>query len=462
MHSPEVTADHVVVGSGVVAAAVALELAGRLGTVALVGDLGDRTGQASAAAGAMLGVFSEAGADEVPAERDAEVAERLAARRRYDGWLASLHAGDRPPLRVDPGVAVIANALGDDDRAGLAAIRAAAANAGATAEDLDPTGMPGYRPAPEARALDAVHLPDEGSVDTATLLEALALTLRAHAGVTVVDDRVTSLAGTTVTTRDGRRVQGATVVLAPGAGGTLLDDPELDLPFVFAGRGVSALVRGPVPGPAMAIRTPNRAFACGLHLVPRRGGLTYLGATNRLSTEADLDHEPTIEEIATVLDGTSRELDRRLGRAGVLAVRVGHRPVTADRLPLVGRTAQEHVLVATGTYRNGILLAPHLADLIAGEVDHPGALAAHRWRPDRPFVAPDLDALLEAGLDGLVGHLRDGDRRDELRGLLLAALRGNVGDGQGHRSVKAAARLLQRAPMTEVLPLVVDLLSRPR
>ena len=47
-------------------------------------------------------------------------------------------------------------------------------------------------------------------------------------------------------------------------------------------------------------------------------------------------------------------------------MRVGLRPKTADELPAIGRSStMPHVFHATGLYRNGILLAPLTASLVA-------------------------------------------------------------------------------------------------
>jgi len=47
-------------------------------------------------------------------------------------------------------------------------------------------------------------------------------------------------------------------------------------------------------------------------------------------------------------------------------VRVGLRPATADDLPVIGPSpTAPHVMYATGHYRNGVLLAPLTAQLVA-------------------------------------------------------------------------------------------------
>jgi len=53
-------------------------------------------------------------------------------------------------------------------------------------------------------------------------------------------------------------------------------------------------------------------------------------------------------------------------RATFLEARVGLRPATPDGLPFIGASLRSHRLIyATGHYRNGVLLAPLTAELIA-------------------------------------------------------------------------------------------------
>ena len=59
----------------------------------------------------------------------------------------------------------------------------------------------------------------------------------------------------------------------------------------------------------------------------------------------------------------------------------GLRPGTPDNLPLIGPGALDGLVLATGHYRNGILLAPLTADAVAELLDR---RAARRGRPRRP------------------------------------------------------------------------------
>ena len=63
-----------------------------------------------------------------------------------------------------------------------------------------------------------------------------------------------------------------------------LPDVARRIPPMVSGYGVSVLAETEDHKlPSSVVRTPNRAFACGLHGVPRGDGLLYLGATNIIS-----------------------------------------------------------------------------------------------------------------------------------------------------------------------------------
>ena len=73
---------------------------------------------------------------------------------------------------------------------------------------------------------------------------------------------------------------------------------------------------------------------------------------------------------------------------------MGFRPVVRDHLPVIGGTATRGLYVATGHFRNGVLLAPatahHLAEWIVGD-SAPAALA--------PFGVERLGAPVVAGVE---------------------------------------------------------------
>lgn len=470
-------ADALVVGGGVVGGAVALRLADAGLDVTLLAGPTDSAGQASRAAGAMLGVFSEVSADDRPARRDLDVGERLAARRLYDGWVADLADRSGVGVGIAPGLFVVANSEGEDDERALLAIAEAAASSGCAADSVSWRDVPGLQPEARARPFGVLHLPDEASVDTALLLDALDVVLAGHPMTDVVHDRAASLEPAAddeivVLLESGAQRRARQVVLAAGADTTrlLLASERLEpgLPPILSGRGVSMVVRAPFALPA-AIRTPNRGFACGTHLVPRAGG-AYIGATNRLSTMAPTARSARLDELSTLLGAAVVELNTELRHAELGAITVGNRPVTLDGLPLAGRTADPRLLVASATYRNGILLAPRLAEILAAEVLEPGSQSGHAFSPRRKLdIPPDGGWLSATAGRSLVaqltthgGRLAAGRSRelDQFVQLALVALTDDHGVDDGLR--RKLSRLIERAPLEEVVPLVFETVSRHR
>ncbi len=356
----------------------------------------------------------------------------------------------------------------DAERADLAAIARAAHSTCHPAELHHGADVDGLQPAAAPAA--ALWLPTEPSLDVSRLLGTLAAAVTGHRNARWTDAPVTSVTPNHTAIRlhgaDGAVVTCGRVVLAAGAGiPALLGEHGRDLgvPPVLAGRGVSLLLRTPLTV-EYTVRTPNGSFACGTHLVPRPDGRVYLGATNRLTLDPTFDGAATLDEVAVLIGDAACIIDHRLGGAELLRPQVGYRPYTLDHLPLVGATADPRVLLATATYRCGVLLAPLLADLVADEITEPVSLACHPYRADRPMPAPQLnDLLTPATLRWLADHLAGpggpgGNGRRELAAVLAAALPAVLA---GHDPVGAAmARLFARAPVAEVLPSLLTLAER--
>jgi glycine oxidase len=103
----------------------------------------------------------------------------------------------------------------------------------------------------------------------------------------------------------------------------------------------------------------------GAYLVPRDDGRLLIGATV----------EPTAFDERVTARGLSELLDAALAGAPALAdftpgeSWAGLRPGTPDGLPILGPTPVDGFFLATGHYRNGILLAPATARLIANAIE---------------------------------------------------------------------------------------------
>ena len=133
------------------------------------------------------------------------------------------------------------------------------------------------------------------------------------------------------------------------------------------------------------LTTCVRALVRGhsLYLVPRPDGRIVVGATQE---ELGFDTTVTAEGVHELLRDTI-DLCPGLADLELVETIAGLRPGTPDNGPVVGRTDLDGLLVATGHFRHGILLAPITADAVAD-------LVAGRPVPDElvPF-GPDRFAM---------------------------------------------------------------------
>jgi len=100
------------------------------------------------------------------------------------------------------------------------------------------------------------------------------------------------------------------------------------------------------------------------YIVPWADGTVLVGAT---SEDAGFDERATVDGVRQLL-ASAQDLVPALASAGFEGVRVGLRPGTADGLPILGPSRDPRILYAAGHFRNGILLAPLTARLIANYV----------------------------------------------------------------------------------------------
>jgi glycine oxidase len=168
--------------------------------------------------------------------------------------------------------------------------------------------------------------------------------------------------------------------------------------FVIAAGSWSGQVRAgdappvpvkPIRGQRLQLRCetpPLSQIAWGprCYLVPWLDGRVLVGATVE---DVGFDERST-EAGVSGLRAAAAELVPALGEARLEGVRAGLRPLVAGELPVIGRSStMHHVFYATGHYRNGVLLAPLTAALIADLVLH------GREHPDLAFVRPDRHGL---------------------------------------------------------------------
>jgi len=127
----------------------------------------------------------------------------------------------------------------------------------------------------------------------------------------------------------------------------------------------------PVKGQMIALSVPTgfvrrATWVPGAYLVPRDDGRLLIGATVE---STGFDERVTAEGIGELLHAALAAAPS-LGGFTMTESWAGLRPGTPDGLPCLGRTPIEGFFLATGHYRNGILLAPVTARLIADAIEH--------------------------------------------------------------------------------------------
>jgi glycine oxidase len=375
--------DAVVVGGGVIGLSVAWRAA-EAGLGVVVVDPSPGRGSTWAAAG-MLAPVAEAHFGE-----EALAALNVAAVRAWPGFAARLEAasGQHVHFRAD-GTLLVA---GDpSDRAATDRVLAFHQAIGLAAERLGARACRASEPLLAPGISGGVALPDDHQVDNRAVATALVGACRA-AGVTFAADEVTTVdvaAGRVqgVTLAGGDRLRAGVVVVAAGSrSGDLGGLPEGSRPPVRPVRGITVrlLAGDRVPHLRRTVRALLHGRTC--YLVPRVDGGLVVGATME---ERGNDLSVPLGGLADLLDDARRVVPA-LDEYSVVETASGLRPGSPDNGPLVGATATDGLVVATGHFRNGILLAPLTADEVVGLlVGGAGTGGAHATadRGDGPFAA---------------------------------------------------------------------------
>jgi glycine oxidase len=140
----------------------------------------------------------------------------------------------------------------------------------------------------------------------------------------------------------------------------------------------------PVAGQMLAIAVPRDAVRALVwlghrYLVPRGDGRLLVGATVE---SRGFDVRVTAAGMHDLLDAALAVAPALAGFA-VVETWAGLRPGSHDGRPYLGATALDGYVVASGHFRNGILLAPITARLIADLVTGAGANALTPFAPSR-------------------------------------------------------------------------------
>jgi glycine oxidase len=346
--------DVIITGAGIIGVSIALELQGR-GARVLVLDRGEPGRESSSAAAGML---SPADPETPPALRPLA----FASAKLFPAYVEKLEG--------------LAQMKVDFRRCGAIAFLEDASLGGvpvpAQYRPLGPEEIRQMEPALQAGDREAFFV-QEDSVDPALLMQAAlragtksGVEIRGHTEVHQISSR-------------GREVEVLT------SSGSLMGRTVIDCRGAWSGAPVR-----PRKGQSLYLQ-PERADllehvinAFEVYLVPRSSGKILVGATVE-----DIGFDKTVEaSVIGRLHRSAAALVPELATATITEHWAGLRPGTPDNLPIIGPTEIPGAFIATGHFRNGILLAPVTAQLVSDLiVGKPLGLDLSAFSPAR-FAAP--------------------------------------------------------------------------
>lgn len=227
----------------------------------------------------------------------------------------------------------------------------------------------------------AVHSPADHQVDNRWLVPALVEALRRAGGglhdyaavESIILDR--GRAGGVVVAGEARPAD--VVVLAAGAwSGGIAGIPREALPPVRPVKGQMLALQMDPAAPLLR----HVVWAGKAYLVPRLDGRLIIGATVE---ERGFDTTVTAGGMLSLLDAAWRALPG-IEELPVIESWAGLRPGSRDDAPVLGPSAIDGLVLATGHHRNGILLLPATVEAVAGTIlDGRLPQAAEPFRIDR-------------------------------------------------------------------------------
>jgi glycine oxidase len=347
------TCDVVVVGGGIIGTSIAHELSRRKLSVAVL-ERQEFLQEASWAAAGMLSPAPDcpAAIPLVPLGRAS-----LALYPQYVGAIeeaSSLRTGFRA------GGAIEALCHGDAERE-LSTLVALHHGLGLACEALPLEEALEMEPALGRDVRAAALLPDECTVNTRRLTAALLAAaentgVKLLAGVEAIGLIREGNRCTGVRTSIGKTYSASHVVFAAGCWSSRIPEIAHVAPTMPVRGQMAALVHA--GGPIRHVLRSERAY-----IVPRDFGSPQMLVVGSTLEHVGYEKGVTSGGMEKIFSGVN-ELAPELARAEITETWSGLRPGTPDQLPILGPADLEGLLLATGHYRNGILLAPVTAQLM--------------------------------------------------------------------------------------------------
>jgi glycine oxidase len=344
------TYDVLIVGGGIIGSAIAYELAKQKLRVAVVERQQPGMEASWAAAGMLCGAPETT--DAIPLAPLAKASLAL-----YGDFVAAVEeaSGRKTGYRRDGAVMVF---FAENAERELSTILTINHGLGFATEAISVAEARRIEPALNASARVAAWLPDDGNVNSRALTEATLLAAKKE-GAEILTRRggVTSLAMesnrcTGVLTGEKTISAGKVIIAAGSFSGTI---PSIER---------YAPTR-PVRGQMVALVADNMKLG---HVVRSEKGYLVPHANGRILAGSTMEHAGFEKRVTPAgmqqILAAGEEIAPELAHSSVVETWSGLRPDTPDHLPSLGPTDVDGLLIATGHYRNGILLTPITARLM--------------------------------------------------------------------------------------------------
>lgn len=344
-----------VLGAGVVGAAIAESLAVR-GAKTLLFDMRRPGAGASQASAGVLCPYVEA----QPGSALLSLGSRSLG--MWDAWVEGIRARTSVPFAYDRS-GTVEIALTPDEAEPLQSQSAWLTEAGVPHEWLEGNALRAFEPQVSDSVEGGMWIKPHGFVQVSALIAALLDSARQHGATLEAPTEILHVEPS----RD--------VVQIRAANRPATEMVEVDHVVIAAGpwsrrvrvAGVPVFEVFPVRGQLLHLRWPNVSlpkrslWGTRCYTVPWPDGSLLVGASVE---DVGFDERSTVAAVRDLLDAVG-ELLPGAWQASLEEVRVGLRPATADHLPLLGPLNRcPRVTLATGHYRNGVLLAPYTADVV--------------------------------------------------------------------------------------------------
>ena len=342
--------DAIIIGGGVIGCSIALSMA-QSGLKVAIFERGRAGEEASWAAAGMLSPQTDARA------QSAFFDLCMSSRSNYRSFASSVaEISGIDPQYQDDGILCVA--LTEDEACEMAKWSAWQKDQGLSIDYASGAAARDLEPEINVQAHAAAFIPADHQIENRRLMEGLSIAVR-RVGVEIneaaeVEGLIVERGRARGILHRGEAVESGVVVMAAGCwSGNLLKQAGVTIP-VLPARGQMLALKGA----ALPFSRVIHGHKC--YLVPRRDNRIVVGSTIEY---VGFHKGITAMGIASLLSSAT-DLVPLLKDFEVVETWSGLRPDTTDHLPVLGPCDIENLYLATGHFRNGILLAPITAQLI--------------------------------------------------------------------------------------------------